>query len=122
MKVAKLALLVSCALALSPFVETARAFGGADVFHYYYSDASMTTIIAWTEKTYYNTVLRHGIYEGGPGWDNYIAAHPLNSPAVYERFDQWGCDSPWTSYICIVWFGSGQSFSKPESAEITCPF
>jgi hypothetical protein len=122
MKLTGCALLASIVLPVGLLPTPARAMGGADVFHYYYSDAAMTQVIGWTELTCRKIILRHGLYYGGPGFFEYLETH-----AIYERFDQQACDGDYNGYnICILWVpGSTQDIYgtvSPVPGNVTCPF
>jgi len=102
MKISRVAALASALATLTLFPGSARAISGSDVIHYYYSDPQMTNVIGWTEAQCYTTsVIRHGIYAGGPGWATYTATN-----RVYERFDQQRCDNGNLISECWIWWSS----------------
>ena len=88
--------LMGIALLMTP--APARALGGQDVIRYFYSDAAMTQVIGWTEVQCQGPVLRHGIYEGGPGYDDYVKQHG----DVYYHFDEESCPDAFSlNYGCV---------------------
>lgn len=114
-------------LALLLVPTHARALGGQEIIRYYYSDPGFTNLIGYTDVQCRGPIRRWGIYEGGPGWDTYVAQHQ-----VYSFFDYGPCDNVGDfAYQCyrytatpLCWPNADGSWScsyQISSTQVSCP-
>ncbi|HEY1905112.1 MAG TPA: hypothetical protein VGG91_03665 [Myxococcaceae bacterium] len=103
------------------------ALPNQETIRWFYSDPGFTNAIGYTDVMCRGGIRRSGIYEGGPGWEAYVAQHH-----VYSYFDYGPCDevlgsnptcARWTA-TPLCWPNADGSWTctyQISSTPVNCP-